>query len=213
MRKRTIQIGFIGIAAGLVLGNATVFALPIKQPIHSPTPVTTVPVPSDSGGSGSSGTGTPASPQPTPKPVPVTGQPSLTTPQQQTCQSRATAINAIMSRADTRTQNQITLFGIIATRVENFYTSKSKTVTSYDQLIAAIASAKTQATADLTAMQAASTIDCNGSDPKGTVTTFQTDLKTASTDLQKYRSAVESLITAVASANGVTVSASQGGQQ
>jgi len=226
MRKHIIlKAGLVSAAAAfIVVGNAAVFALPVNRPVHSPLPVTTVPPTNPTGtssGSGSGGTssGGTTSPQPATAPGQTSGQSPLTAPQQRACQNRANAINTIMGRIDTRTQNQITLFGTIATRVENFYTSKSKTVSNYDQLTAAITAAKTQAETDLTTMQSSGTIDCSGSNPKGTVTAFQGSLKTATADLKNYRTAVKNLITAVATANGVTVSNSsnaansQGGQQ
>ncbi|HEY4161252.1 MAG TPA: hypothetical protein VGM08_04275 [Candidatus Saccharimonadales bacterium] len=223
MRKHTIKMGLVSTTLALaVAGNAAVFALPIKGPIHSPLPVTTVPAPTPApstgaSGSDSSGTGTATSPQPTPANGTASAQQPLTAPEQQTCQDRAAAINGIMSRIDTRTQNQIMLFGTIATRIENFYTSKSKPVNNYAQLTTAITAAKAQAGTDLAALQAGSTIDCGGSDPKGTVTAFQNGLKTETADLQSYRTAVENLIKAVAAANGVTVSnpsqSTTGGQQ
>jgi hypothetical protein len=221
MRKHTIQAGLISAAATFaVFANAAVFALPAKGgPVHSPEPVTPIPNSAPTGGSDTtSGTGDDTTSKQPPVPGPTGDQHRLAAPQLQTCQGRATAITAIMKRIDTRTQNQFTLFGTVAANVESFYTSSGKAVSNYDQLVAAIATAKGQAQTDLTTLQTASTIDCSGSDPKGQVTAFQSDLKTEMTDLQSYRSAIKDLIKAVAAANGVTVSSSSqtsatGGQQ
>lgn len=147
------------------------------------------------------------------------GQSHLAAAQLNACQHRETSVKNIMTRIDTRAQNQLTLFGTIASRVENFSTTKGKTVANYDQLVASINSAKTQAQTDLSTLQTNSTFSCSANDPKGMVTAFQGYLKTEITDLQNYRTAVKNLIVAVASANGETVSASsqstsaQGGQQ
>lgn len=122
------------------------------------------------------------------------------------CQNRENAINNIISRVDTRGQNQLNLFNTIATRVENFYTSRGNTAANYDQLVAAVNAAKTQAETDLSTMQSNSTFSCNSSNPKAMVTAFQGYLKTEITDLQNYRTDVKNLIVAVAKANGVTVS-------
>lgn len=146
------------------------------------------------------------------------GQAHLAAAQLRACQNREKAINSIMSRIDTRAKNQITLFGTIATRVENFYTQKGKTVSNYDQLVAAVNTAKDKANTDFATMQSGSNFTCSANDPKGMVTTFQTYLKTEISDLQNYRTAVKNLIVGVAKAQGTTLSdtnpsASQGGQQ
>lgn len=124
------------------------------------------------------------------------------------CQNRQNAINTIMKRVNTRAQNQLTLFNGIATRVENFYTTKGKTVSNYDELTSAIANAKAKAEADLNTLQGGSTFSCTSDNPKATVTAFKSYAKTEITDLQNYRTAVKNLIIAVAHANGVTVSSS-----
>lgn len=214
MRKHINKLGLLGSALALVVvSGSAVFALPSQASVHAQSTDTTSTSTSDTTGSGAA-----SSHQPT-----TTGQANgashLAAAQPKACQNREAAINNIMSRIDTRAQNQLTLFGTIATRVEGFYTSKGKTVSNYDQLVAAIATAKTQATTDLSTMQGNSTFSCSSSDPKGMVTAFQGYLKTEITDLQSYRTAVKNLVVAVASANGVTVSganqssSTQGGQQ
>lgn len=197
MRKHFNRLGLLGSTLALVaVSGSAVFALPPQASVHAQSTDNTAAT-----------TGQ------------ANGQAHLAAAQLKACQNRETAINNIMSRVDTRAQNQLTLFSTIATRVEGFYTSKGKTVSDYDQLVAAIASAKTQATNDLSTMQGNSTFSCSASDPKGMVTAFQGYLKAEITDLQNYRTAVKNLIVAVASANGTTVSDSsqststQGGQQ
>lgn len=146
------------------------------------------------------------------------GQAHLAAAQLKACQNRQNAINNIMSRIDTRAQNQITLFSTIATRVENFYTSKGKTLPTYNQLVSAVAAAQSQAESEFGTLKTTSTLSCTSSNPKGMVTAFQGYLKTEISDLQSYRTSVKNLIVGVASVNGVTVSSSaqtsssQGGQ-
>lgn len=147
---------------------------------------------------------------------PTTDQTRLAAAKLRACQNRENAINNIMSRIDTRAQNQLTLFGTIAARVENFYTSKSRSISNYDQLLAAITLAKSQAETDLSTMEANSSFSCTANNPRGMVTAFQGYLKTEINDLQNYRTSVKDLIVAVAQANGVNVSDqsnAQGGQQ
>lgn len=203
MRRRIYKLGLAGIAlALLVVSGSTVLALPPQANAHAQAADDT-PLNSSSADASPTAAGT------------ANGQGRLTAARLRACQNREHAINTIMSRIDTRAQNQLSLFSAIATRVENFYTSKGKTVSNYNQLTAAIDSAKTQAQTDLGTMQTSSTLDCTGNNPKGVVSAFQSYLKTEITDLQGYRTAVKNLIVAVAHANGVTVSDSstKGGQQ
>lgn len=212
MRKHLNKLGLASsVLALVVVGSSAVFALPSQASVHAQSagnPSTT-----DTTGSTAASSHQPSTTGQ------ANGQAHLAAAQLKACQNRENAINNIMSRTNTRAQNQLALFNTIATRVEGFYTSKGKTVSNYDQLVAAIASAKAQATTDLGAVQSSSTFSCTANDPKGMVTAFQGYLKTEITDLQSYRTAVKNLIVAVASANGTTVSganqssSSQGGQQ
>jgi hypothetical protein len=131
------------------------------------------------------------------------------------CQNRSNVITTIITRANTRAQNQITLFTTVATRVENFYTSKGKTAGNYDQLVATVNSAKTQATTDLATLKTNSTFSCSANNPSGVVSTYRTDLQTERSDLQTLRTAVHELIIGVAKAEGYTLStsATKGAQQ
>lgn len=216
MRKHLNKLGLISSALALaVVSGSAVFALPPQAGAHAQAAPAVSSSPGGSGGYNQStnpGSSQAASGQ-------ANGQSHLAAAQLTACQHRQAEVQNIITRVDTRAQNQLTLFGTIATRVEGFYTSKGKTVSNYDQLVAAVASAKTQATTDLSTMQTNSTFSCSANDPKGMVTAFQGYLKTEITDLQNYRTAVKNLIVAVASANGETISASsqstssQGGRQ
>ena len=138
----------------------------------------------------------------------VNGQAHLVAAQLKACQNRENAVNTIIARINTRTKNQLTLFGTIATRVENFYIQNGNTLSNYSQLVADINSAETVANNDLATMTATSSFSCTANNPKGIVTAFQGYLKTEINDLQNYRTAVKNLIVGVASVNGVTVSTS-----
>lgn len=122
------------------------------------------------------------------------------------CQNRQNAINNIITRIDTRANNQITLFGTIATRVENFYTSKGKTTPNYGQLVSAVNTAGNQAVAGLTTLKDNSSFSCTAAHPKAMVTAFQGYLKTEISNLRNYRTSVKNLIVGVASANGIKLS-------
>ncbi len=208
MRKYLSKLGLISSALALaVVSGSTVFALPAQASVHAQATGNTT--------TNSTGSSATSSHEPTQATnAQANAQTHLATAQLTACKNRETAITNIMTRIDTRAQNQITLFSTIATRVENFYAKQGKTLSNYDQLVAAVSATQTQANADFGTMQTNSTFSCNSSNPKGTVTAFQTYLKTEITDLQNYRTAVKNLIVGVASVNGVTVSNSstQGGQ-
>lgn len=142
-------------------------------------------------------------------------KPQLHANQLKVCGSHADVIGTIMNRATTRAQNQITLFGNVATKVESFYISKGKTIATYAQLTAAVTTAESTSTTDLATLKANSTFSCSANNPTGVVSTYRTDLQQVHTDLQVLRTAVRNLILGVAQAEGVTLSksATQGAQQ
>jgi hypothetical protein len=132
----------------------------------------------------------------------------LSANQLRVCQKRQTVIANIMTRINTRMQNQIQLFSTIATRVETFYTKQGKTLSTYSQLVAAVNSAQTLATTNLVNVKSSSTFSCSSVNPQALITTFRTNLKTEISDLNNFKTAVKNLIVGVASANKVTVSTS-----
>ena len=140
------------------------------------------------------------------------GQAHLAAAQLKACQNRENAVNTIMSRIDTRAENQINLFSTIANRVENFYTKQGKTLSNYNQLVSAVNTAKDKAESDFATVKSVGTFSCSANNPKGIVTAFQGYLKTEISDLQNFRTSVKNLIVGVASANGTTVSTSSQSQ-
>ena len=204
MRKYIYKIGILSAALALVfVSSSTVLALPAQATANAQGN-TNINAPTDSNAAASSQTTTTGqgATQAT------NAQTHLATAQLTACKNREAAITNIMTRIDTRAQNQITLFGTIATRVEAFYTKQGKTLSNYDQLVAAVNAAQAQANKDFGTLQSNNTFSCSASNPKGMVTAFQSYLKTEITDLQNYRTAVKNLIVGVASVNGVTVSSS-----
>ena len=132
----------------------------------------------------------------------------LTTTQTQTCQNHFSEISTILGRINTRTSNQINLLSSTASSVENFYTRQNRAVSNYQQLIAAVSGEETTTQKGYSNMKTDSNFSCNSSNPKGTIITYQADLKAEINNLQNLRAAVNNLINAVAKANGVSVSMS-----
>lgn len=195
MRKHLSKLGLISSSLALaVISGSVAFALPPQANAHAQTTGST--------NTGYSSTNNPGSSQASNNRLAHQQAAKL-----EACQNRKAAVANIMSRIDMRAQNQINLFSTIATRVENFYTTKSKTTLSnYNQLVSAVNAAKAQAETDFGTLKTNSTFSCSVSDPRGMVMAFQGYLKTEISDLQNYRTAVKNLIVGVASANGVTVS-------
>jgi hypothetical protein len=118
------------------------------------------------------------------------------------CQKREKAVTNIMARTVDRATKQIAVFDKIATRTEDFYKSKGKTVSNYDALVASVDSAKQKSETDLAAMKTTASFKCDGSDPKGAASSFKDNLKLAISDLKAYKTAVKNLIVGVKSAQG-----------
>ncbi len=198
MQKHITRLGLISsVFAFALIGGSVAFALPPQASAHAQT---TEP--------GYSETNNPSTGSAQASNGKANGQSHLAAAQLKACQNRENAINNIMSRIDTRAQNQINLFSTIATRVENFYTQQGKTLANYNQLVAAVNTAQAQAENDFSTLKSASNFSCSTSNPKGMVTAFQSYLKTEISVLQNYRTTVKNLIVGVASANGVNLSSS-----
>lgn len=205
MRKYIHKIGLLGtvLSFALITGS-TVFALPPQATAHAQsaaTNSTTTSTTTPSSDVVSSNQSTKAAE------AKANAQTHLATAKLKSCQNREKAITNIMTRISDRGQKQITLFGTIATRTETFYTSKGKTLTSYDALVADVnAKAIAAQTAVSTISSTSTGFSCDGSDPKGFVTAFQSSLKSEIAALQAYRTSVKNLIVGVKSVQSTTTS-------
>lgn len=127
------------------------------------------------------------------------------------CQNHEKSINNRMSHIATRGQKQLDLFTTIAERTENFYTKKGKTLDNYDQLVADVNAKKAAAQAAVDTVKSSSvSFKCDGTDPKGAVSTFKDNLKLEISALKAYRTSVKNLIVGVKSVQGTTASSSTG---
>lgn len=125
------------------------------------------------------------------------------------CENRQKAITNIMSRIADRGQRQLTLFGTIAGRVEAFYTTKGKTLSNYDALVADVNAKQAAAQTTVDTVKSDSTgFDCTGTDPKGFVSTFKDSLKSEISALKVYRTSVKNLTVGVKSVQATTTAAS-----
>lgn len=132
------------------------------------------------------------------------------------CQNREKAINNIMARIANRGSKQLDVFNKIAERTESFYTDKGKPLSNYDALVADVNAKKAAAQTEVDAVKASNvTFKCDGSDPKGAISSFKDNLKAKIAALKDYKTAIKNLIVGVKSVQGTTSSSqnSQGGQQ
>lgn len=121
------------------------------------------------------------------------------------CQNREKAINNILSRIADRGQKQLDLFTSIATKTETFYTNKGKTLSNYDALVADVNAKKTVAQTEVDTLKADGvTFKCDGTDPKGAVSSFKDALKNETQALKAYKTSVKNLIVGVKSVQSTT---------
>ncbi len=133
------------------------------------------------------------------------------------CQIREKSIDNIMSRIAERGQKQLDLFTTIATRVETFYTTKGKTLSNYDALVADVNAKKAAAQAAVDQVKSdKANFKCDGTDPKGAADSFKNDLKLEISALKDYRTSIKNLIVGVKSVQSTTTSSNSstsGGNQ
>lgn len=119
------------------------------------------------------------------------------------CQNREKAITNIMSRIADRGQKHFTLFSTIADRTEAFYADKGNILSNYEALVVDVNNKAVAAQAALDTLKTSSTsFSCDGTDPKGFVDSFKSDLKAEISALQDYRTSVKNLIVGVKSVQG-----------
>ncbi len=170
-----------------------VYTQPVPEPVTESTQNGEAPTPTDGGG--------------------MAKRHKLMANMLRVCNLHSDKINMIMGRIVERGTRQTELFSTIATRVEKFYAEKGIPLSNYDALVAAVNTAETKALNDISTMKSFDTFKCDGSDPKGQIKTFRTDLKTEIQDLKDFRTAVRNLIVGVKSVTGTTNSGNDSNAQ
>lgn len=127
---------------------------------------------------------------------------------QQTCETRMETIRTRSNSLSDRAQKMEEGFGSIASRVEEFYTSKlvpaGATVSNYDSLVAAISTKKDAVDSALAdAKSKTQDFDCGDvTTAKTRVNEYRTAMQKVIAALKEYRTAVKNLIVAVRTAAG-----------
>jgi predicted nucleotidyltransferase len=117
------------------------------------------------------------------------------------CEKRQANIKKHMTNTASRGERQLEVFTKIADRVQKFYVDKKLSVANYDELVAAMESAKADVkTAVEAAKSDSTTFQCGADNPKGLADTFKGRLKVEIEALKAYRTSVKNLIVAVKSA-------------
>lgn len=133
----------------------------------------------------------------------------LQTAKLKACQNREKAINTRLQNIANRGDRQLKVFDTIATRVEKFADDKNAKPANYNDLTSQIDSQKAAAQAAVEKIKAESvSFKCDGTDPKGALQTFKTDLKAEISALKSYRTSVKNLIVGVKTALNTTEGAS-----
>jgi hypothetical protein len=127
------------------------------------------------------------------------------------CQAREAAIQKRSDQLVKLATNMQATFTDITTRVKTYYTDtvipSGKTVSSYDTLVADIATKQTAVGTALTKAQSdATAFSCTSNDPKGQLTQFRVDMQAVKSALKEYRTSIKNLIVAVHSVTGTTQS-------
>lgn len=123
------------------------------------------------------------------------------------CQSRETEIKNTLARITDRNNKRLDTFDKIATRVEDFYITKGKTLINYDQLVKAVDDKKVLVQdAILKVSSTTTTFTCGGDDPKGVVSEFKSADQAINNAMKEYKTAIKNLIVGVKSVQGTTTS-------
>lgn len=116
------------------------------------------------------------------------------------CQNKEKNINKYMLQITKRAELQLNLFGTIAERVQKYYTDNNLSLSNYDELVAAIETARTQAQNTFRAMETnGGSFSCEDSDPKAYTNQFKNSFNEAVDGLKAYKTAVRNLIVGVKS--------------
>lgn len=200
MRKNIHRLGLLStVLAFTLVSGSTALALPSQATVHAQSIITmSTGQPDDSGNQVNPNKSAERGSH---------GATKLADAKLKSCENRQKSVTNIVARISDRGQKQLTLFGTIATRVETFYTDKGKTLSNYDALVADVNAKAVAAQAAVTTTSSdGSGFSCDGTDPKGFVSTFKDSLKTEISALQAYRTSVKNLIVGVKSVQGTTTS-------
>jgi hypothetical protein len=203
MKQHLYRLGLIStvLSFALISGSA-VLALPAQATAHaqslSPSQTITTQQEVEGEGSGKTSNAKPAN-------AGSQGATRLDAAQLKICLKHEKVITNLLSRLSDRGQKQFTLFTTIATRTENFYNNKGKTLSNYDALLADLGAKRDVAQTAVDNLKASSlNFNCGANDPKGVASSFKDSLKNEISALKDYKTSVKNLIVGVKSVQAPT---------
>lgn len=123
------------------------------------------------------------------------------------CQTRETNIKNILSRITDRNNKRIDTFNKIYLRVKDFYVSKGKILSNYDELVASVDAKKIAADSAAQTLSGSSTnFACDSDNPKEQASTFKTYNQNFNNAMKEYKTAIKDLIVGVKSVQDTTTS-------
>jgi hypothetical protein len=173
VKQQLYRLGLLStVLSFAVVCSSTVLALPAQATAHAqslpPSQNTSTQQAAAGGGPNKTGNANHGS----------QGATRLAAAQLKICLKHEKVITNIMSRLSDRGQKQLTLFTTIATKTENFYTHKGKTLSNYDALLTAMGAKREVAQTTVDNIKATSlNFNCGANDPKGVASTFKDSLK------------------------------------
>ncbi|MEK7497789.1 MAG: hypothetical protein AAB656_02635 [Patescibacteria group bacterium] len=130
-------------------------------------------------------------------------KPRLEQAKARVCEAKKGSITKRVDQLLARSEKMVKNFTDIAQRVMDYYTNKvlpDKTVSNYEELVAAITDKKAVVDAALDdAKSKASTFSCDSESPKAQLTEYRLAMQKVISALKEYRTAVRNLIVAVKS--------------
>lgn len=117
------------------------------------------------------------------------------------CEKRKAGIEARTAKVQLRAERQIAVFDKIAARVKAFAEEHDRKPANYEELVAAVETARAAAVEGAAEMEVTQAIDC-AVNPKGDITAFKASLKKEIAALKAYKTSIKNLIVGVKSVQG-----------
>jgi hypothetical protein len=116
------------------------------------------------------------------------------------CDNKERSIKQRSSNFVRHAENHLAVFDKISTRTQKFAEEKNRKPANYDELVAAVDTAREQAVEDIESFKNSSQdFDCDGDNPRAAGRVLQEEAKLVRASLKEYRTAIRNLIVGVKS--------------
>lgn len=113
------------------------------------------------------------------------------------CEHHQSKINRIVSNMNDHRQYIFDRITNMSDAVQRFYTEKNLSIDNYNETLAKVAAAKSAAEEAMSAQHAATTLNCNGNQPRADMSEFKEKRSSSIDAMTLYRAAVKELVSAV----------------